>query len=285
MTKAILIVIAALMLLLLLRADPSNAEPAVNLRTLLASPVDLTLYSPDRKLVIGHARYTIKEDGKTVEIIGETHYASGERDWERVMMEHQAGNPLPVVTSFQGNFMNRNDSPQLREKAEFKSGQASCTWSNEIDDSHYEDALDFPPDTYVGAASVVPLEYALKKGESSVRFHVFDCTPKPSIFTVDAKLENGIARWSYYPGELAQMGLTPDLGWLNIVARPFIPNITVWFDPGEGYQYVGSAKNRYYRGLAIVLVRDNRRGRTVREEPARRPPPPGVSVDPAKTAN
>ena len=251
--------LASLLLLpaLLFMNGLSRAGGSVDLKTLLASPVDLTVYSPDRKIVIGHAHYTVKDDGKAVEIIGDTRYLDGERDWERIVLHYESPNPLPLVKSFQSNFIAANGSPQLIEKADFQSGAASCRWSNELEDSLYADTLEVPPNTYVGAASIVPLEYALKKGKQSVRFHVFDCAPKPAVYTIDAKLEGGGARWSYYPGELAQMGLTPDLGWLNIVAKPFIPDISVFFNPHEDYQYVGTAKDRFYRGRSVILVRKN----------------------------
>ncbi len=228
---------------------------AVDLRSMLASPVDLTIYSADRKLVIGHAHFTIKEEGKTVEIAGDTRYLNGERDLEHVTLQYEPGDPLPVTTALHSSFLAADGSPQLMEQANFESGEASCRWGASPGGGDYEERLETEPDTYAGAASIIPLEYALKKGETSVRFHVFDCAPKPTIFTVDAKLENGEVRWNYYPGELAKMGLTPDLGWLNVVASPFIPNITVWFDPKQDYQYVGAFKSRFYRGREQVLVR------------------------------
>jgi hypothetical protein len=283
MIKAIVITLVLTVLAAFL-PGASNAAPAVNIRAMLASPVDLTVYSVDRKLVIGRARFTIKEAGKTVEIIGSTKYGNGERDWERIMLEYQQGNPLPVVTSFQSNFMAPDGSAQLMEKADVKSGKASCRWGSQFGDISYEDTLEFGPDSYAGAASVVPLEYALKTGESSVHFRVFDCTPKPAIFNIDAKLENGVAHWSYYPGELAKMGLTPDLGWLNLIARPFIPDISVWFDRNEGYQYVGTFKNRFYRGRTQILVRNNP-GHPVGADSAQQAMPSTVANDPAKASN
>ncbi len=282
MTKVILIIIISAPLLAWLTGIPA-ASPAVNLRTMLASPVDLTIYSSDGKLVIGHAHFTIKEAGKTVEIVGDTRYQVGERDLERIMLEYQPGNPLPTVTSYQSHFLAANGAPQLSEKADFKSGEASCQWGSEFEDSSYEDTLEVEPDTYAGAASIVPLEYALKKGESTAHFHVFDCTPKPTIFTVDAKLENGEVHWSYYPGELTKMGLTPDLGWLNVVARPFIPNISVWFDPRQGFQYVGASKDRFYRGRHQVLVRNNHPSAQIGT--GAQQPPSRVSIDPGKASN
>jgi hypothetical protein len=263
-----------------LAARMARAASPVSLKTMLSSPVDITVYSStDRKLVIGHARYTITENGKNVDIIGETRYLDGERDWEHVVLERHSGAPLPAVTSLQTNFFATDGSVQLSEKADFKAGDASCRWNHEFEDSSYEDSLDFPSDTYAGAASIVPLEYALKNGEQTARFHVFDCAPKPSIFTVDAKLQDGEAHWTYYPGDLAQMGLTPDLGWLNVLAKPFIPNITVWFDPRQGYQYVGTAKDRFYRGRSLVLVRNAAEGHPVNAG-AERLAPSSVSLDP-----
>jgi hypothetical protein len=273
-----IVFVAMLILAVLSTGGVSNAAATVDLKTLLASPVDVTIYGADRKLVIGHAQYLIKEAGKIVEVTGDTRYLDGERDWERIGMEYQTGNPLPVVTSFQANYLGADGAPQLAEKADFKSGDGSCHWSGQ-EDSLYQDSLEFPPDTYAGATSVVPLEYALKKGEQTVRFHVFDCTPKPTVFAIDAKLTDGVAHWSYHPGELAQMGLTPDLGWLNLVARPFIPNISVWFDPRDDYQYVGAAKDRFYRGRSQILVRTFAKGRTIN---AQQGPPTNVATDPAR---
>jgi len=197
MTKVIVIT-AALVLVCL--TSLSTAASSVDLKEMLASPVDLTVYSGDRKLVIGHARYTIKESERRVEIIGNTHYLDGRRDWERLMLEYRLPDPLPVMTSFQADFLAANASPELIETADFKSGRASCQWSSRFEDNTYSDMLEFESDTYAGAASIVPLEYSLKQGQTSARFHVFDCTPKPTIFTVDAKLQNGSAHWSFYPG-------------------------------------------------------------------------------------
>jgi hypothetical protein len=280
MRKMILFVAMLMMLGLTLRPTGSvaNAAATVDLKTLLASPVVVTIYSADRKLVIGHAQYTIMETGNAVAVSGDARYLDGERDWERIGMEYQPGNPLPVVTSFQANYLGSDGAPQLTERADFKSGDASCTWSGQPQDRPYADGLEFPPDTYAGATAIVPLEYALKKGEQTVRFHVFDCTPKPTVLAIDAKLEDGVAHWSYHPGELAQMGLTPDLGWLNMVAKPFIPNISVWFDPRDDYQYVGAAKDRFYRGRSQIMVRSPAKGQPIS---APQTTAPNVAVDPA----
>ncbi|HEY2106598.1 MAG TPA: hypothetical protein VGH29_12470 [Candidatus Binataceae bacterium] len=283
MMKAIVITLVLTPLLAFLTAV-SEAAPAVNIRSMLASPVDLTVYSVDRKLVIGHAHFTIKEAGRTVEIIGSTRYGNGEHDWERIMLEYQQGNPLPAVTSYQSNFLAPDGSAQLVEKADAKSGQASCRWGSQFGDISYEDKLEFGSDAYAGASSIVPLQYTLKTGGSSVHFQVFDCAPKPALYNIDAKLDDGVAHWAYYPGELAKMGLTPDLGWLNLVARPFIPDISVWFDPKEGYQYIGTFKDRFYRGRRQVLVRNNP-GRAIGTDSAQQTAPSEVANDPAKASN
>ena len=53
-----IVFVAMLILALLSGGGVSNAAATVDLKTLLASPVDVTIYGADRKLVIGHARYT-----------------------------------------------------------------------------------------------------------------------------------------------------------------------------------------------------------------------------------
>src|SRR5579883_1968907 len=126
MTKAILITAAVALALLPAYLKGLCKASSVDLKSMLASPVDLTVYGADRKLVIGHARYTIKESGERVEIVGNTHYRGGERDWEQVRLEYRPGNPLPAVISFQSDFIAANQSPELIEAADFKSGKASC---------------------------------------------------------------------------------------------------------------------------------------------------------------
>ncbi|GEM_PF-2517823 len=240
------------------------SQAVVDLKSMLASPIDLTIYSADRKLLIGHSHFTIKQEDRRVDVNGLTHYLNGERDLEHVTLRYESGDPLPVVVKLQSSFLASDGLPQLIEDANFETGEATCRWgSNPGED--YTAQLQPQPDTYAGAASIIPMEYALKQGQSSVTFHVFDCAPKPTIFTVDAKLENGEAHWSYYPGELAKMGLTPDLGWLNLIASPFIPNITIWFNPRQDYQYIGTRKDRFYRGREQVLVRSSN-GSTVNPE-------------------
>jgi hypothetical protein len=277
MTKAILTILA-LMPMLLSLGGRSDAAPE-DLKTMMASPVDLTIYSSDRKLVIGHARYTIKETSKNVVLRGDTRYLNGESDWEHVVLEQVADNPLPEVRSFQANYLGADGSADLIEKADFATGKASCHWNSQLHASPYEDQLEFPPDTYAGATAVIPLQYALQKGEQTVHFHVFDCAPKPSIFAMDAKLESGEAHWHFYPGDLAQVGLTPDLGLLNLLAKPFIPTISVWFDPQGGWQYVGALKDRFYKGRQQILVRNTpaqERAIGVSDQTA------GTVVDPAR---
>src|SRR5215472_13857477 len=128
------------------------AAPEVDLRQMLASPVDLTVYSPDQKLVIGHSQYNIKQADRTVEIVGNTHYTNGERDWERIMLGYEPGNPLPIVRLFQANFFASDNAPELVVKADFASGHSSCRWHSQFEDNTYEDKLQFEPDTYAGAA-------------------------------------------------------------------------------------------------------------------------------------
>src|SRR5271156_3108172 len=147
MTKSILVILLLMLALLSLSGKP-RAAAAVNLQEMLASPVDLTVYSQDRKTVIGHAHFTVKQSAETVEILGDTRYLDGQRDWEKVLLQYHHPNPIPLLKSFQANYLNSNGSPQLIEKADVESGAASCRWSNQDDDSFYEDTLDFPPDTY-----------------------------------------------------------------------------------------------------------------------------------------
>ena len=250
-------VIAIVVLLALCTCAGAHDAAAADLKSLLASPVDVTVYSAESKMIAGHGHYTIKQDGPKVTLIGNTHYLSGERDLELISLDYPPGSQLPTVRSADMTHLGSDGAPQLIEKADFHSGQASCRWSNDLYSQTYEDHLVFPADSYAGATAIVPLSYALHNGDLNVHFHIFECAPEPKVFAIDSKFQENETHWSFYPGDLAKMELSPDLGLLNLLAKPFIPTVSVWFHPQEGWRYVGAVKERFYRGPAIILVRNN----------------------------
>jgi len=44
------------------------------------------------------------------------------------------------------------------------------------------------------------------------------------------------------------------LGWFDVVLKPFVPIIRLWFDPASNYKFVGGLLARYYRGPEVLMV-------------------------------
>ena len=39
-----------------------------------------------------------------------------------------------------------------------------------------------------------------------------------------------------------------------MIVAAFVPRLHVWFDPGDGWAFVGDEAARYYKGTKIMLV-------------------------------
>ena len=100
-------------------------------------------------------------------------------------------------------------------------------------------------------------------GAESVTFHDFNCIPGPQLLKVTAS-SSPPAPWTYYPGELVRVNVEPDFGWINVVISPFLPRIQAWFDPREGWFFVGGESSRYYKGLKYMMVRATAAGPEIR---------------------
>ncbi len=50
--------------------------------------------------------------------------------------------------------------------------------------------------------------------------------------------------------------MRPKLGWWDILIAPFVPKVRAWFDPADGFNYLGGEFPTYYRGPRVELVRD-----------------------------
>ena len=70
----------------------------------------------------------------------------------------------------------------------------------------------------------------------------------------------GVMRWEHYDGDAVEVEVRPKLGWWDILIAPFVPKIRAWFDPADGFSYLGGEIQRYYRGPEVELVRDRKAG-------------------------
>ncbi len=54
---------------------------------------------------------------------------------------------------------------------------------------------------------------------------------------------------------MVEVELVPDFGWLGALAGPFIPKSYGWFDPADGFNYVGGLFDRFYTHRHLMMVR------------------------------
>jgi hypothetical protein len=219
-------------------------------------PADFTILNADGSQVVGHSKYTVATSNGGVQVVmGEDRYLNGEYDIERDRLEMREPSQTPVMLSSEHTFYRRDGSVERLNRADFRSGEASCLHHERGKEVIASDKLQFPPNTFAGPVVVLPLQQFLQTGgRGAMELYVFNCVPGPKIFKVKAEPKIA-APWAHYPGKVVQVDVTPDFGWLNIIIAPFVPQIHAWFDPSWNLHFVGGEFSRFYRGPQIILAR------------------------------
>jgi hypothetical protein len=219
--------------------------------------VSFTILDPDSQEVIGHAKYKIEHLNSRIMVWGENHYNNGEHDIERDDLALNQNDALPTMEHFEHTFFNADGSPKLIARADLRTGDASCV-SYEAGRKHeLSKKLEFPSDTYAGAAAVVAMEKAFRDGREHIAFYAFDCAPGPSLAPVIAERGEENEYWARYPKPLIRVQLTAKLGWFGNLLGSLVPRRNAWFDPAHGWQYVGGKIQRYLaNGPQVILVRE-----------------------------
>jgi len=219
--------------------------------------VSFTILDPDSHEVIGYAKYKIEHLNSRIMVWGENHYNNGEHDIERDDLALNQNDALPTMEHFEHTFFNADGSPKLIARADPRTGDASCV-SYEAGRKHeLSKKLEFPSDTYVGAAAVVAMEKAFRDGREHIAFYAFDCAPGPSLAPVIAERGEENEYWARNPKPLIRVQLTAKLGWFGNLLGSLVPHRNAWFDPAHGWQYVGGKIQRYLaHGPQVILVRE-----------------------------
>ncbi len=219
-------------------------------------PTDYVIRAADGASVIGRVHFSLEPGpGALSTLHGDYRYANGDYDVEDDTVREVPGAVAPLFVRSRHAFFKPDGSPDRIGEANLAAGYGECTvYENGV--AHATRAqLVFPPDTYAGASVMIPLRDFLAAGAAGhAVFHVFNCVPDPKIVKVTAQVHHA-APWPYYPGALVRVSLKPDFGWLNLVIGPFLPEIRAWFDPDDGWAFVGGESARYYKGRKIMLVR------------------------------
>jgi hypothetical protein len=250
LTERVAIIAVAFALILLICKAARASEP------FQFPPTDFLILSPDGAKTLGYCSFhLIKSSGGGAVLRGESRYLTGETDYENVSLLLPP-NGLPQPTAYEHFFYNADGSPMLAVRANFQSGQATC--SDYRADSQYNEtaSMEFPPDTWAGASIAIPIQQYLQLGDASThQLHFFTCTPGPKIFALDFAPDSARSRWPYYKGELIRVDVRPYFGAFDFLVRAFVPRLQAWFDPIAKWDFVGANMTRYYRGPEILMVK------------------------------
>jgi len=219
-------------------------------------PSDFDIMDADGTQLIGHGHYEVAPDGDGyATAFGEDRFKDGEYDIERDKLELRGDDQVPRMVMFEHTFFNANGTLQGVNKANFQTGLASCIQYQNGQPVVRSTVLQFPPDTFAGAAIVIPLKGDLLRGKKNgIVLHNFNCIPGPKILKVKAYPQPP-SEWGHFPGEVVRVDIKPDFGWLNFFAAPFVPEIRAWFSPSDDWRFVGAKFTRFYKGPEIILAR------------------------------
>ncbi len=236
---------------------------------------DLYIYDPTGTRLLGRAHYTVTQHDSVVTIEGRNDFIDGQRDVEHETLKTAEGE-LPRLLTYEHDFFDAHGAAQRTASADAVTGKTSCAKYENGRGTIETAVLQFPPDTYAGADVLVPVADHFRRGATDLDIHVFDCALGPRILTLHADLAR--APWSFRPhdGELARADAHPVFGWFNLLLKPFVPTIRMWFDPLRDYAFVGGMLSRYYRGPEVLLVSIRP---AVKPQPAfERPEPPAFTA-------
>ncbi len=234
-------------------SGPSSAAPIAKL--LGFSSADFEILDPASRSVIGHARYAVTKEGAGLALHGDDRYTSGQYDFETDRFDTPPG-ALPVLASADHYFFLANGAPEFQTNFDVKSGLATCIDFRSQTPLRQDTQLETPPDTWMGASVMVPIQEFLRRGGSgTLQTHVFSCAPGPKIFAVRVSITQVQANSPLSRPGVVEVDFKPDFGWLNLIAAPFIPHLNAWFDPTNDWDFVGAALARFYKGPDILLAR------------------------------
>ena len=214
-----------------------------------------SILNPDTGATIGQGRYNIESVADGAILHGESRYYDGQSDVETGKLLG-VGDGLPRLVEFDHTFYNSDGSIQARAHADLRSGAATCTNTTGGVSSDSSAVLQFPADTWAGASVVIPIQHFLRGGDQKLpSLHVFNCAPDPKIFAISLQPDPGVALWTPYGASVLRVEVRPDFGWLNVLVAAFVPKLHLWFDPGNGWAFVGDEAARYYKSTRIMLVK------------------------------
>ncbi len=242
--------VGGIALLAMLAASPVLAA-SLNFRN-----ADFEILDARNQHVIGSAHFDVGPNRMGAQVVtSEARYRSGDYDIERDAFDTQAPGSVPVMTAYVHTFYHRNGTIFLISKVDFRSGKAACTSYSGGKPVVTAQTFHFPPDSYAGAAMILPLQGSLRAGDNGpILMNDFVCMPGPKLVKVEARAYPP-APWIDYPHAVMRTDIKPDFGWLDYLIAPFLPEMHAWFSPANDLELVGAQFSRYYKGPEIILRR------------------------------
>jgi hypothetical protein len=217
---------------------------------------DFTILNASGAHVIGSVHFDVDGSRPGTEVVtSKAHYNDGQYEIERDEFDTSNPRGQPTMSAYMHNFFRRDHTVFLESAVNFLTGEAECANYRGPKPLVIRKTLAFPPDSYAGAAAMLPLQKSLQAGaDGPIVMHDFACMPDPRVVKVEAYVQTP-APWSHYPGQLVRTNIKPDLGWLDYIIAPFLPEMHAWFSPSDNFHLVGEEYTRFYKGPKVIIAR------------------------------
>lgn len=237
------------------------APPAFCADALSFSPTSFTILNPDTGVAVGRSQYDVDETADGATLHGVNSFYDDQSDVETSLLDSRAGGE-PKLIEFDHTFFNPDGSILVRGHLDTKTGAATCIDNTGGQKRTRATVLSVPDNTWAGASIVIPIQGFLRAGGcgSAHSLNVFSCAPGPKIFAVTVKADPKNAPWTPYGAEALRVEIRPDFGVLNLIVASFVPKLHAWFDPNDGWAFVGDEAARWYKGPHVMLVKTGAAG-------------------------
>lgn len=232
------------------------AQPAFCADALSFPPTSFTILDPDTGVAVGRSQYHVDETPDGATLHGVNSFYDDQSDVETSLLDSHAGGE-PKLIEFDHTFFAADGSIVVRGHLDLKSGAATCIDNTGVQKRTRATVLSVPEHTWAGASIVIPIQAFLRAGSrgSPQSLNVFSCAPGPKIFAVTVKADPHDAVWPVYGAEALRVEIRPDFGVLNLLIASFVPKLHAWFDPNDGWAFVGDEAARWYKGPHVMLVK------------------------------